>query len=195
MSEPAFSESYLALLREFEGFSAAPYLCPTGHVTIGYGTNLEAHPRHIPYPAVRARVGSGLVGARLLAALNAAGGLRWNRERAEAAMREELAQVHDALLQRCPAYQALLRRGEAARAEALLDMAYNMGVGRAPSERRKGCGLLSFTSTLGRLERGEYATAAELMCGSLWFRQVGRRARCVVACIQRGAWPPVESLR
>lgn len=31
------SEQGLALIRRFEGFSAKPYLCPAGHLTIGYG--------------------------------------------------------------------------------------------------------------------------------------------------------------
>lgn len=31
------SEEGLALIREFEGFCATPYICPAGHATIGYG--------------------------------------------------------------------------------------------------------------------------------------------------------------
>ena len=30
-----------AYIRRFEGFSKLPYKCPTGHLTIGYGHNLE----------------------------------------------------------------------------------------------------------------------------------------------------------
>lgn len=30
-----------AYLRRYEGFSRLPYKCPTGHLTIGYGHNLE----------------------------------------------------------------------------------------------------------------------------------------------------------
>lgn len=30
-----------ACLRRYEGFSKLPYKCPTGHLTIGYGHNLE----------------------------------------------------------------------------------------------------------------------------------------------------------
>lgn len=32
----------IASLREHEGFSATPYRCPAGYLTIGYGTNLDA---------------------------------------------------------------------------------------------------------------------------------------------------------
>jgi len=194
MSNSVCSEQYLALLREFEGFYSVPYLCPAGRVTIGYGTNLEAHPKHIPYPSIRVQVEQGrLSGARLLAAIRQAGGMTWNRDRAEAAMREEMGLVHDDLERRCPAYVALRRCGETVRAEALLDMGYNMGVGRAPTKEVRGCGLLSFTGTLPLIERGLYEEAAERMACSLWFKQVGRRARAVCYMMQTGRYP--ERLR
>ncbi len=190
MSIPAFSDKYLSLLREFEGFSASPYLCTAGKVTIGYGTNLEAHPNHIPDVSIRARVSQKhLSGSRLLAAINAAGGMHWSREKAEAAMCDELSMVHNDLMARCPAYVALRRRGEHVRADALLDMGYNMGVGRAPSKTQRGCGLLSFTGTLPLLESGRYEEAAERLTGSLWFRQVGRRARAVCSMLMYGTYP------
>ena len=194
MPNTQFSERYLALLREFEGFSAAPYLCPAGKVTIGYGTNLEAHLNHIPYVNIRAAVSQRhLSGARLLAAINAAGGMHWSREEAEAAMCTELIQVHCDLKARCPAYVELRKRGEDVRADALLDMGYNMGVGRAPSKTQRGRGLLSFTGTLPLLESGRYEEAAERLTGSLWFRQVGRRARAVCSMLMYGTYP--EKLR
>lgn len=31
----------VAYIRRYEGFSKLPYKCPTGHLTIGYGHNLE----------------------------------------------------------------------------------------------------------------------------------------------------------
>ncbi|MCC7260033.1 MAG: lysozyme [Alphaproteobacteria bacterium] len=31
------TESGLALIRRFEGYSATPYLCPAGYLTVGYG--------------------------------------------------------------------------------------------------------------------------------------------------------------
>ena len=34
----------LHLLKYHEGFVAVPTPCPTGHMTIGYGHNLDAHP-------------------------------------------------------------------------------------------------------------------------------------------------------
>ena len=34
----------LSLVKEGEGFSAAPYYCPSNRLTQGFGRNLEAHP-------------------------------------------------------------------------------------------------------------------------------------------------------
>lgn len=34
-------EKAAAYIRRYEGFSKLPYKCPTGHLTIGYGHNLE----------------------------------------------------------------------------------------------------------------------------------------------------------
>lgn len=35
------NEKWAKLTRHFEGLSVLPYPCPTGHLTIGYGHNLE----------------------------------------------------------------------------------------------------------------------------------------------------------
>ena len=34
-------EKFIALTRRYEGLNLYPYTCPTGHLTIGYGHNLE----------------------------------------------------------------------------------------------------------------------------------------------------------
>ena len=77
------SPELLAQLRDQEGFRASPYLDTQGVVTIGYGTNLEAHPEYLNLPDVGGVVRRGLRG-RLL--LNELTGYTWSRERAEAAM-------------------------------------------------------------------------------------------------------------
>lgn len=82
-----FSEPCLALLREFEGFSATPYLCATGACTIGYGTNLEVHRKYIPSPEIARN--TRLKGTVLRDALKKKG-LKWDRPTAEAAMLDEL---------------------------------------------------------------------------------------------------------
>ena len=35
------NEKYFSLTRRYEGLNLFPYRCPTGHLTIGYGHNLE----------------------------------------------------------------------------------------------------------------------------------------------------------
>ena len=174
-----FSDKYLALLKEFEGFFANPYLCPTGHCTIGYGTNLEAHRKFIPYEDLRK---SKMVGRPLCDALKKRG-MVWTREQATEAMLDELRGTHNALMQRCSAYVALLNKGEEVRANALLDMAYNMGV----------ASLLTFKNTLPKIEHGNYEAGAAGMRASKWFRQVGRRSRAVCSMMETGRYP--ESLK
>lgn len=170
-----FSEEYLALLRDFEGFYADPYVCPAGCATIGYGTNLEAHRQFIPWDDLRT---GGLKGKSLCNALKARG-FHWTTRQAEEAMLSELTSTHDALKRRCVAYRVLLSKGDACRAEALLDMAYNMGLS----------GLLGFYSTLPLIEREEYEAAARNLVQSKWYKQVGRRARTVCAMIKDGKYP------
>lgn len=107
----------------------------------------------------------------------------------------ELQATNADLLQRCPVYATLRNGGDNVRADALLDMAYNMGVGRARDKARgiKGSGLLGFYTTLPMIGRGEYVRAAENLRSSAWYRQTGRRARAICSMIATGRYP--ERLR
>lgn len=60
--------------------------------------------------------------------------------------------------------------------EALVNMAFNLGVG----------GLLGFKDTLELLRAEQYAEAAQAMLASKWARQVGKRAERLAAQV-RGA--------
>ena len=170
-----FDPKYIELLKEFEGFFTKPYLCPTGHCTIGYGTNLEAHRKFIPYEDLR---NSKKEGAALCNALKERG-MVWDKEKATEALLDELTGTHNALVKRCPAYTTLLEKGEKVRANALLDMAYNMGVNS----------LLTFKNTLPKIQAGSYAAGASGMRASKWFRQVGRRSRAVCYMMETGQYP------
>ena len=182
------SSHFLAQLKVFEGFNPLPYACPAGKATIGYGTNLEAHPVFIPYADVRDKVQRGeLRGKALVLALKRRG-MRWTEKEAESTMLTEVLDVRDDLEKRCPAYNALVARDEYVRAEALLDMAYNMGVGAAPHGENKGRGLLGFYSFLPRMERGEFSAAADGLVSTAWYRQVGRRARAIFRQIRTGLY-------
>ena len=170
-----FSEEYLKLLREFEGYFAEPYLCPTGHCTIGYGTNLEAHRKFIPYNDIRE---NKHVGEKLRRELINRG-MRWDRSKAESAMIEELNGTHEELIKRCDVYRTLREKGENVRADALLDMAYNMGIRT----------LLTFRNSLASVAAGKYKTAAANMRLSRWYRQVGRRGRAICSMMETGMYP------
>ena len=65
---------------------------------------------------------------------------------------------------------------------ALMNMAFNMGVGPSP-EHPLGK-LLTFSNTLALLEAGEYEKAAANLAMSKWAKQVGPRAARIIAIIK-----------
>lgn len=177
------SPALLAQLKRHEGFRAVPYLC-TGHAcTIGYGTNLQAHPQYIPWPDLELAARSGrLKGLALRNALRARG-LRWNEEQAATALHEEVSACKRHLAARCPEFALLAEMGEIPRAEVLLNMAFNMGAD----------GLLKFKNTLAMLRSAivghdSYARVAHGMLNSLWARQVGYRAEELAHQMRSGTY-------
>lgn len=161
----------LAQLKRHEGFRAVPYTCSRHACTIGYGTNLQAHPQYIPWADLQMAARSGrLKGLALRDALRGRG-MRWGEERAEEALREEVIACKQQLAARCPEFVRLAEVDEIPRAEVLLNMAFNLGVD----------GLLKFKNTLALLRsaiegHASYARVADGMLNSLWAKQVGRRA-------------------
>ena len=187
-SYPIPSPAFIRQLKQFEGFRSRPYLCPAKHASIGYGLNLEAHPRYIPAEELRRMAAGGLLkGEELVKALRTRG-LMWSENTAEIVLLNEVKALSDELTLRCPVYRDVAARGQCERAEALLDMAYNMGVGRPPEKGRKGCGLLSFTVFLERMQQSDYVRASEGLARSLWARQTGRRARILMEQIRTGRY-------
>lgn len=59
--------------------------------------------------------------------------------------------------------------------EALVNMAFNLGVG----------GLLGFKETLAHMRTGKYGEAAKAMLASKWARQVGARAERLAEQVRR----------
>ena len=147
-----------------EGFRARPYLCPTGHCSIGYGTNLEAHPEFIPQAlgAITELVRFGHLKGRYLVDRLIAAGMTWNKEQSEAALVTVLDACERSLNRALPWVKDI----EPARQAVLLDMSYNMGVST----------LLGFKKTLAFVQARDWENAADEMLRSRWARQVKGRA-------------------
>lgn len=166
------SQQLLDQLERHEGFRPLPYLCPANCVTIGYGTNLEAHPEYIEDDNIRCRVREGRLRAGSLLRLLQQSGLKWTRERARAAMLDEVVSCREQLFLRCRQFRRLAELGDTVRAEVLLNMAFNMGV----------AGLLKFERTLALIDgaidgQNTWEQVEAGLRNSLWWRQVGCRSR------------------
>ncbi len=77
------------------------------------------------------------------------------------------------------------------RQRVLLNMCFNMGIGRRPNPKRniKGKGLLGFFGTLPMIEHHDFAGAAKGMRASAWHDQVGARATRLEAMMATGKDP------
>jgi lysozyme len=176
-----FSPELVARLQHHEGFRATPYLCPAGKVTVGYGTNLEAHPEYIPWPDIREKVLRRELSGAGLRDILAFRGMKWDRTNdALPALLGELELCHAELLRNCEAYSLLLIQNEEARADVLLNMAFNLGVG----------GLMSFKNTLNFVVEGDFEAAARGMLASKWAGQVKGRATELAEQMKTGKYSP-----
>lgn len=102
----------VSLCKRFEGFRSAPYLCPAGVATVGFGSTAYADGKRV-----------ALSDAPI------------TREAAEALLRHELAHTYAAGVRRlCPGLEAFPQAFN-----AVTDFAYNLGVGRLQTStlRRK----------------------------------------------------------
>ena len=123
-----------ALCCRFEGFRASPYLCPAGIPTIGFGSTYYADGRKVTLSDTAI-----------------------NETTARALLAQELQHTYlPGVLRQCPGLATDERR-----LNAIVDFAYNLGVGRLQ------------TSTLRRkLNAQDWAGAAEQLM--LWTRGGGR---------------------
>lgn len=102
--------------------------------------------------------------------------------RAEAmVMLDNDIEEHCALLDK---YLPWWRNLDEVRQQVIANMAFNMGIG--PSAEHPQGKLLTFRNTLGNMERGEYDSAADGMAGSLWAKQVGKRAQELIEMMRTG---------
>ena len=151
-------EDFLVRLMRHEGAKRAPdgshvaYRCPAGALTIGYGHNLDANP---------------IEGLDALSVIS------------EARAREILIADADVFAAALDKEIPWWRRLNAPRQAALLDMAFNMGVG----------GLMSFRRTLRAVREQRWKDARDGMLASKWAGQVGRRASELAEQMMTGEWP------
>lgn len=177
------SDKLIAQLQRHEGFYAKPYLCSARACTIGYGTNLDSHPKYIPWPDIRRLVAIGTLRGPDLKAVLIRKGMEWSREEALAAMLDEVHACIPELSRRCAQYVKLESMGDIPRAEVLLNMAFNMGV---PN-------LMGFKNTLAMLDAairgaGTFAAVGRGMLNSKWARQVKTRARELAKQMETGVY-------
>lgn len=100
------------------------------------------------------------------------GGL--TRDEAAYLLNNDIVKVTAAVRARLPWFDELTE----ARQGVLANMAFQMGVE----------GLLGFRNTLGMIERGEYAAAADAMLQSKWAQQTPQRAARLAEQMRTGVW-------
>ena len=142
------------LTAEFEGFSAKVYKCPAWFDTIGYGRNIEANPLS---KEEKAKLVNGEV----------------SKEVAKEWLEAELSRCYDS----CDKAFAWFRDLDIKRAGAIVDMAYNLGLGT----------LKTFKNSLAFMALQEYDKAAENFRKSKWYAQVKRRGVRITEIIEKGA--------
>jgi lysozyme len=72
------------------------------------------------------------------------------------------------------------------RQRVLLNMCFNMGIGRVASPGKKAKGLLSFVNTLTFMRTGNFVAAAKGMRASQWADQVHARAERLARMMETG---------
>lgn len=156
-----FISNVLKRTKKYEGFRNDVYIDTVGKATIGYGTNLDNE--NISYGV------QTLLLKTLREHLENGGTIskQWTgffmpKGEAEAMLKLDLQERWEELLQRLPFVFQLPPLAK----EILLDMCYNLGIGR----------LLKFKRFLAALQRNDYINAAIEMLDSRWAKQVKRRA-------------------
>jgi lysozyme len=103
-----------------------------------------------------------------------------SEEESSAVLAMRITKVDTALIAALPWVASL----DAPRHAALLNMAYNMGLGVPGGQH----GLLSFGQFLSLVQSGRYDDAADDELHTLWAKQVGARAQRIALQIRTGTW-------
>lgn len=156
-----FISDVLKRTKKYEGFRNNVYIDTVGKATIGYGTNLDNENisygvQNLIFKTLRKHIGNGgIIGKNW-------NGFSMSKEQAEEILKLDLKERWNDVVHRIP---RVLELPYLAR-QILLDMCYNLGIGR----------LLKFKRFLAALQRNDYINAAIEMLDSRWAKQVKRRA-------------------
>lgn len=150
-----------------EGLRLNVYRCPAGYQTIGVGRNLDAVSLSRD-EQLRVLGRSGLPSREITALLKLRG---ITKDEAMFLLGNDVDQcVSD--LEPFMWYQAL----DPVRQKVLIDMRFNLGLK----------GLLKFRNMVAALKVEDYKEAARQMEDSLWYKQVGNRAKRLVSMMRTG---------
>lgn len=145
-----------------EGDRLKVYRCTAGKLSIGKGRNLE----DVGISAEETRV-LGITKASVIAS-----GI--TQAQSDYLFANDIRRSEADLDRKLPWWRSL----DDVRQRVLLNMCFNMGIGRAPDKARGivGKGLLSFANTLERIHSRDWPGAVAGMKASKWHGQVGDRA-------------------
>jgi len=141
--------------------------------TIGVGRNLDA-------VGIRASETAAL-GITLASVL--ANGI--TREQSRVLLGNDIDAAEADLDAKLPWWRSL----DPVRQRVLLNMCFNMGIGRRAAPGIKAKGLLEFVNTLAAIEAHDWRRAVAGMRLSLWHTQVGDRAHRLEAMMETGRTP------
>lgn len=136
------SSKLVRMVKRHENYSAKPYVDTTGHLTVGYGRNLEDNPLTEP--------------------------------EATYLLVTDLDRCERELERRWP----VVKRLDAVRRAALVDMTFNLGI----------AGIAGFSRMWAAIERGDWERAYMEALDSKWSAQVGRRSLDIAAMLATGEW-------
>ena len=141
------------LIKKHEGYSDTPYVCPAEKWTIGYGYNYQDR---------------GFTTEELTELLMSG----FDKEIAERLLEKDVLESFELLKDNFEWFDRL----DEGRKIALLDMIYNLGLGR----------FKKFRKMLSALQDEDFDRAAEEAINSRWYKQVKTRGERIVHAIRTG---------
>ena len=162
------NQEYLTRIKRSEGFLSTQRRCPAGFLSIGYGYNLE---RYGSTPKAISRAKKEV--CQILGRDNIDNGI--TEAEAQKLLQRDLNNVIEAV-KADKRLGPLFEKLDDERQFVLIDMCYNMGVGKVKK----------FNKMLTAMENGDYDTAAREIMRSKYAKDVGRRARDNAACMVTG---------